>query len=46
MAVQYAVAMGFRVLGIDTGDEKRALSTKLGAEAFVDFMTTKVSLRS
>jgi len=44
LAVQYASNMGFRVLGIDTGSEKKALATKLGAEAFVDFKTTKVSL--
>jgi len=44
LAVQYAAAMGYRVVGIDTGSEKKALATKLGAEAFVDFKTSKVSL--
>lgn len=41
LAVQYAKAMGFRVIGIDTGDEKAALAKKLGAEAFIDFAKTK-----
>lgn len=35
--------MGYRVIGIDTGAEKKALATKLGAEAFIDFKTTKVN---
>lgn len=38
LAVQYAAAMGFRTIAIDSGDEKRQLCTeKLGAEIFVDF---------
>ncbi|GMG24136.1 unnamed protein product [Ambrosiozyma monospora] len=41
LAVQYAVAMGLRVLGIDGGDEKAALVKSLGGEAFVDFTKTK-----
>lgn len=41
MGVQIAKAMGMRVIGIDGGEEKRALCTKLGCEAFVDFLTTK-----
>ncbi|KAL1962713.1 hypothetical protein VTN77DRAFT_9257 [Rasamsonia byssochlamydoides] len=40
-AIQYARAMGMRVIAIDGGDEKRELCTKLGAEAFIDFQTTK-----
>ena len=38
-AVQYAVAMGMRVVGIDAGDEKRQATMRLGAEAFVDYRT-------
>lgn len=40
-AVQYAKAMGMRVIAVDGGDEKRDLCKKLGAEAFIDFTTTK-----
>ncbi|KAL4912664.1 glycosyl hydrolase family 76-domain-containing protein [Aspergillus aurantiobrunneus] len=35
--VQLAHAMGMRPIVVDTGDEKRALAMKMGAEAFVDF---------
>lgn len=41
MAVQYATAMGLRVIAIDGGEEKKAACTKLGAEHFVDFTTSK-----
>lgn len=41
LAVQYAKAMGLRVLGIDGGDDKGALVKKLGAEVFVDFTKSK-----
>ncbi|KAF9481294.1 mannitol-1-phosphate dehydrogenase [Pholiota conissans] len=37
LAIQYAVAMGFRVLAIDTGETKRKLCLSLGAEKWVDF---------
>ncbi|KAE9392962.1 GroES-like protein [Gymnopus androsaceus JB14] len=37
LAVQYARAMGLRVIAIDTGEEKRNLCSKLGAEKWVDF---------
>lgn len=37
MGVQLAKAMGFRVIGIDGGDEKRTLCLKLGCEEFIDF---------
>jgi len=40
-AVQYAKAMGMRVIAVDSGDEKRDLCKRLGAEAFIDFTTTK-----
>lgn len=37
LAVQYAAAVGLRVIALDTGADKKALSEKLGAEAFIDF---------
>jgi len=40
-AVQYAKAMGMRVIAVDGGDEKRDLCKKLGAEAYIDFTTSK-----
>jgi len=36
-AVQYAKAMGMRVIAIDGGEEKRKLCKDLGAEEFIDF---------
>ncbi|KGO47903.1 Polyketide synthase, enoylreductase [Penicillium expansum] len=36
-AVQIAKAFGLRPIVVDTGSEKRDLSLKMGAEAFVDF---------
>ncbi|KAH9941597.1 GroES-like protein [Epithele typhae] len=41
LAVQYAVAMGLRVVAVDTGAEKKELVMKLGAEKWVDFKETK-----
>ncbi|AAS50738.1 ABL033Cp [Eremothecium gossypii ATCC 10895] len=41
LAVQYAVAMGYRVVGIDGGNEKEALFRSLGGETFVDFHKNK-----
>ena len=41
LAVQYAKAMGYRVVGIDGGEDKGKLAKELGAEAFVDFTKTK-----
>ncbi|KAJ4294043.1 hypothetical protein N0V90_007732 [Kalmusia sp. IMI 367209] len=41
LAVQYAKAMGMRVIAIDGGEAKRDLCIKLGAEKFIDFTTTK-----
>jgi len=41
IAVQYAKAMGMRVVAIDGGDEKKKLCEKLGAETFIDFTQTK-----
>ncbi|EKV06736.1 hypothetical protein PDIG_76450 [Penicillium digitatum PHI26] len=40
-AIQYARAMAMRVIAIDSGDEKRDLCLKLGAEEFIDFKATK-----
>jgi propanol-preferring alcohol dehydrogenase len=42
LAVQYANAMGYRVIAIDTGAEKQELVSRLGAEEFVDFKTDDV----
>jgi propanol-preferring alcohol dehydrogenase len=42
LAVQYAVAMGLRVVAVDTGEVKRQLAVKLGAEAFYDFKLDNV----
>jgi D-arabinose 1-dehydrogenase-like Zn-dependent alcohol dehydrogenase len=33
--------MGIRPIVVDTGDDKKKLSTELGAEAFVDFKTVE-----
>ncbi|GAB7347627.1 hypothetical protein MBLNU459_g4497t1 [Dothideomycetes sp. NU459] len=38
-AVQYAKAMGMRVIAIDGGEEKGELCKKLGAEHYLDFTT-------
>ncbi|KAJ7232046.1 chaperonin 10-like protein [Mycena haematopus] len=40
LGIQYAVAMGLRVVAIDTGDVKRDLCLQLGAEKWVDFKTS------
>merc|ERR1711981_1400920 len=37
LAQQYAKAMGLNVIAIDSGDEKKAMSEKMGAQAFIDF---------
>ncbi|KDN50374.1 GroES-like protein [Tilletiaria anomala UBC 951] len=41
LAVQYANVIGCRVIAIDTGSAKKELATKLGAETFIDFKTSK-----
>lgn len=37
LAIQYAQAQGLRVIAIDTGEEKKKLCEKLGAEVWIDF---------
>jgi propanol-preferring alcohol dehydrogenase len=39
--VQLAVAMGLRVVIVDTGAERKGLGKKYGAEHFVDFKETE-----
>jgi len=41
LAVQYASAMGLRVLAVDTGEAKRDLALRLGAEKWIDFRESK-----
>jgi len=41
LALQYAKAMGLQTIAIDTGDDKKESCEKLGAEAFIDFSTSK-----
>lgn len=41
LAVQYAKYLGLHVVAIDSGEEKRALCAKLGADKFVDFKASK-----
>ncbi|KAL7274147.1 alcohol dehydrogenase [Rhizina undulata] len=46
LALQYGKAMGFRIIGVDTGEEKKNMCLKvLGAEEFVDFATEDVVVR-
>lgn len=42
LAVQYAVAMGLRVVAVDSGQAKRDLAISLGAEFFFDFKSDDV----
>ncbi|KAM0753868.1 putative ADH1-alcohol dehydrogenase I [Meredithblackwellia eburnea MCA 4105] len=37
LAVQYAAAMSLRVIAVDTGADKKALTAQYGAETFIDF---------
>lgn len=41
LACQYAKAMGFDIIAIDGGDEKREMTKQLGAQHYVDFSTSK-----
>ncbi|KAK1234494.1 hypothetical protein PQX77_002295 [Marasmius sp. AFHP31] len=41
LGVQYAKALGLRVVAIDTGSSKKELCAKLGADKWIDFMESK-----
>ncbi|KAI3404730.1 hypothetical protein KGF56_002433 [Candida oxycetoniae] len=41
LAIQYANAMGYRVVGIDGGADKGEFVKKLGAEVYIDFTQEK-----
>ncbi|SCU84238.1 LAMI_0C06766g1_1 [Lachancea mirantina] len=41
LCIQYATAMGYRVVGIDGGAEKAKMFKELGGEVFIDFTKTK-----
>jgi len=41
LACQYAKAMGLEIIAIDGGEEKREMTKKLGADKYVDFLTSK-----
>ncbi|KAG9698378.1 alcohol dehydrogenase, partial [Aureobasidium melanogenum] len=41
LAVQYARAMGMRIIAVDGGDEKGKLCKQLGAEHYIDFLACK-----
>lgn len=43
LAIQYAVAMGMKVIAVDTGAEKMALAKELGALHCIDFKQDKPS---
>ncbi|THX02056.1 alcohol dehydrogenase [Aureobasidium pullulans] len=41
LAVQYAKAMGMRIIAVDGGDDKGKLCKQLGAEHYIDFLSCK-----
>jgi alcohol dehydrogenase, propanol-preferring len=41
LGIQYAKSMGYRVVAIDGGEQKRNYCLGLGAEAYVDFLTAE-----
>jgi propanol-preferring alcohol dehydrogenase len=41
LAVQFAKARGLRVIGIDSGEEKKKLVLSLGAQGWIDFKESK-----
>jgi len=45
LAVQYAIAMGLKVVAIDTGEDKLKLAKTLGADLCLDFKTDDVVAR-
>jgi propanol-preferring alcohol dehydrogenase len=40
-AVQYGLALGAKIIAVDSGDSKKSLAESYGVEAFVDFTKTK-----
>ncbi|CAE6476142.1 unnamed protein product [Rhizoctonia solani] len=43
LAIQYAInAFNLRVIAVDTGDNKKGLCLKLGAEVFIDFKASEL----
>ena len=42
LAVQYAAKLGYRVVAISRGEDKRALSHQLGAHVFIDSSASDV----
>ncbi|KAJ5465286.1 uncharacterized protein N7458_000972 [Penicillium daleae] len=46
LGVQFAKAMGMRVVGIDGGQDKKALCLSLGVDVFVDFLDVKDVVRA
>ena len=40
LGVQYAAALGYRVIAIGRGGEKARLATQLGAEEYIDSAAT------
>lgn len=45
MAIQYAKAMGYRVIGIDAGAEKEQSFKTLGGDIFIDFTKSKDTVK-
>lgn len=41
LGIQYAKAMGFRVVAVDVGDEKGQMCRKLGADVFIDLQAAQ-----
>lgn len=41
LCIQYAAAMGYRVVSIDGGAEKGEFTKQLGSEAYIDFTSSK-----
>ncbi|CAI7621121.1 unnamed protein product [Penicillium pancosmium] len=46
LGIQFAKAMGMRVVGIDGGQDKKALCLSLGVDVFVDFLDVKDVVRA
>lgn len=41
LGIQFAKSMGYRIVAIDGGEAKKSYCLELGAEAYVDFLSTK-----